>query len=143
MDDFDKIEYEQLSQDWRHRDVLTWQFPSVLILVGGVLVAQAFDLSGEHPWIRSVLLGLGAGLATCLTIALRHNLELQQRNKEAIKALLEKDEKDDKSTTTRFDFPRLGSKLLLRFSMIVCGILIVLFFGAVCDSIHCIFRSDG
>ena len=50
MKDFDQIEYEQLSQDWRHRDLLTWRFPSFLILVEGILVAQAFRLSEEHPW---------------------------------------------------------------------------------------------
>ncbi len=138
MDGFEKIEYEQLSQDWRHRDVLTWQFPSVLILVGGVLVAQAFDLSGEHPWIRSVLLGLGAGLATCLTIALGQNLRLQQANKDAIMALLGKDK-----NTTRFAFSRLGSSLLLGFSVIVCIVLIVLFFASLCGSFQCISRSNG
>lgn len=129
MDDFEKTEYEQLSQDWRHRDVLTWQFPSVLILVGGVLVAQAFGLSGEPPWIRSVPLGLGAGLATCLTIALRQNLRLQQANKDAIMALLGKDK-----YTTRFAFSRLGSCLLLGFSVIVCIVLIVLFFASLFGS---------
>ena len=134
MDDFDKIKYEQLCQDWRHRDVLTWQLPSVLILVGGVLVAQAFDLSGEHPWIRSLLLGLGAGLATCLTIALGQNLRLQGADKEAITALLQ---------DTRFGFFRLGSWLLFGFSVIVCLVLIGLFLASPGGSFQCIFRSDG
>lgn len=138
MDEFKKIEYEQLSQDWRHRDVLTWQFPSVLGLVGGVLVAQAFDLSKDHAWIRSVVLGFGAGLAICLTVALIQNLRLQQANKDAIMRLLGKDEQ-----TTRFEFAPLGSYLFLGFCVIVCVVLIVLFFGSLCGGFQCIFRGDG
>lgn len=130
MNGFVKIEYEQLSQDWRHRDVLTWQFPSVLILVGGVLVAQAFNLSREHPWIQSVLLSFGAGLAICLTVALRQNLKLQQANKDAIMALLKRANEE----STRFGFRRRGSCLLLAFSGIVCIVLIVLFFASLCGS---------
>lgn len=127
MKDFDQIEYEQLSQDWRHRDVLTWRFPSFLILVEGILVAQAFRLSAEHPWIQSVLLGLGAGLAICLTVALRQNLKLQENNADSIEKRLGKDEE-----TTRFAFCPLGSYLLLGFCVIVSIVLIGLFVASLC-----------
>ncbi len=38
-----KTEYEQVSEDWRHRDNLTWQLPSILLVVGGVALGTAFD----------------------------------------------------------------------------------------------------
>ena len=129
MNDFDQIEYEQLSQDWRHRDVLTWRFPSFLILVEGILVAQAFRLSTEHPWIQSVLLSLGAGLAICLTRALSQNLQLQQANKVAIMALFDK---DDPKKTTRFCFSSSGSSWLFVFCVIVAIFLIGLLTASLC-----------
>ena len=131
MKDFDQIEYEQLSQDWRHRDMLTWRFPSFLILVEGILVAQAFRLSAEPPWIRSVLLGLGAGLAICLTIALIQNLQLQKNNADSVEELLERANEE----STRFRFTRRGSYILLGFCVLVCFILI----GLLCASLSGVF----
>ena len=50
MSGFKKIEYEQLSQDWRHRDILTWQLPSVLVIGTGILVGEAFLDSARQPF---------------------------------------------------------------------------------------------
>ncbi len=44
MNEGEKIEYEQLSADWRHRDSLTWQMPAVLLVIAGVLVGEGFGL---------------------------------------------------------------------------------------------------
>jgi len=113
-------EYIQESNDWRHRDVLTWQLPSILVGVGGILVAQAFDLQDDAPqWIRSAILGLAAGLAFCLTVALEQNLRLQGKNATNIRHFYPQ--------TRRVGFSRTGSRLILGLSVIVCVFLIVLF----------------
>lgn len=39
----DNHDYEQLSDDWRHRDQLTWQLPSVLVAVSGALITVVFQ----------------------------------------------------------------------------------------------------
>lgn len=122
MKDFDQIEYEQTSQDWRHRDVLTWQLPSVLVIVGGILVARAFDLpKTAPPWIKNVLLGFTAFLALCLTAALLQNLILQNRNVKNLKLL-------SNEKTQRFNFRRIGSWLFFALSLLLCIFLICLFF---------------
>ncbi len=122
MKDFDQIEYEQTSQDWRHRDVLTWQLPSVLVIVGGILVARAFDLSKTAPpWIKNVLLGFTAFLALCLTVALLQNLNLQNKNVKNLKLL-------SNEKTQRFNFRMTGSWLFFALSLLLCIFLICLFF---------------
>lgn len=121
MKDFDKIEYEQISQDWRHRDVLTWQIPAVLVVVGGFLVAQAFDMSPTAPsWIKNGLLLFAAALAVCLTAALGQNLILQEIDAQNLKRIY--------SQTQRVCFRRTGSWLLFGLSVVVSVVLIVLLF---------------
>ena len=74
-------EYTEISTDWRHRDNLTWQIPSLLSAIAGGLVAAAYavDLSSPEDlrFVRLVLLGIAAGLSTCLTFALGQNLRYQ------------------------------------------------------------------
>ena len=119
-------EYIQTSHDWRHRDVLTWQLPSILVVVGGLLVAQAFDLPERAPqWIRIIILGFGAGLAFCLTWALLQNLDLQRKNTENLQKLYRQ--------TQRFRFARIGSWLLFWLSVIVFFALFAIFVWSIFD----------
>jgi hypothetical protein len=80
----EEVEYEQISEDWRHRDNLTWQIPSVIVVIGGALIAAAFTLNIKPFIIRPVLLGLGAFLSLCLTYALAQNLWYQMGSGEAL-----------------------------------------------------------
>ena len=66
-------EYREISTDWRHRDNLTWQLPSIIIIIGGTLVAAAFLFEIDPQYlilIRSTLLLFDALLSLCLTLAL-------------------------------------------------------------------------
>lgn len=120
MDDQQKLEYEQASEDWRHRDTLTWQMPAVLVVVGGVVVAEAFKLPVGTPiYIRHVLLLFALGFAFTLTVTLTQNICLQQKGSVIIKALNPK--------TKRFSFGMLGSILLLILSWAIS-----IFLGVLC-----------
>lgn len=83
---WNEIEYDQISGDWRHRDNLTWQIPSVIVTIGGALIAAAFSLNLK-PCIKSILLGFGAFLSFCLTFALAQNLWYQMGSGEALKKI--------------------------------------------------------
>ena len=111
MNDDERVEYEQLSADWRHRDSLTWQLPTVLVAAGGVLVAEAFNLKEDLVWLKSSLLLGGFLLSASLTVALLQNLSLQQKNQEAIKRI--------NPNTVRFGFTRIGSGILLSLSFLM------------------------
>ena len=69
--------YEQLSEDWRSRDRITWQLPSVLVVVGGLLLIGIFGGLGEisvDPVVRKWLLKGGLVFASLFTIMLTRNL---------------------------------------------------------------------
>ena len=74
-------EYAEISTDWRHRDNLTWQIPSLLSAIAGGLVAAAYAIYLPSPedlrCVRLVLLGIAVGLSACLTLALGQNLRYQ------------------------------------------------------------------
>ena len=74
-------EYAEISTDWRHRDNLTWQIPSLLSAIAGGLVAAAYALDLSPPAnlhrVRLALLGIAVGLSACLTLALGQNLRYQ------------------------------------------------------------------
>ncbi len=42
-------EYTEISADWRHRDNLTWQIPSLLSAIAGGLVVAAYALELPSP----------------------------------------------------------------------------------------------
>jgi len=82
-----KEEYKQISEDWRHRDNLTWQLPSVVIVIGSALTAAAFTLDIDLQYlyvIRPILLLFGGFLSLCLTYALKENLWYQIGSGEAL-----------------------------------------------------------
>lgn len=77
----DPIEYQELSADWRHRDILTWQIPTVIAAVTGFLVSKGFELIGHaNPLIIQVFFILATGFAFCSTVALWQNLRIQKKH---------------------------------------------------------------
>jgi hypothetical protein len=123
MSVWDGVEYNQISEDWRHRDNLTWQIPSVIVVIGGALIAAAFTLNIE-PCIRPVLLGFALLLSLCLTIALGQNLELQNLNGKQLKNLSKKIGKE----TQRVNFAMIGSYLLFILCILISGFLTSILF---------------
>lgn len=90
MTNWHEIEYNQISSDWRHRDNLTWQIPSVIVVVGGALIAAAFGLSIDPCWVNTVrplLLGFGTLFSLMLSIALVQNLCYQVGSGKALEKL--------------------------------------------------------
>jgi len=144
----DEVEYSQISQDWRHRDNLTWQIPSIIVAIGGGLTAAAFGLNIDPQYIcivRPILLGFGALLAGCLTFALAQNLWYQVGSGEALIRIASPKGStipNDKLRRTlnrkdfhisRWDFVKrlsvrlTGSAVLLVLCMIITSVLVALF----------------
>lgn len=74
----DNYDYKQLSDDWRHRDRLTWQLPSVLVTVSGALIAAVLEFDElKTAGVRDFLLWGGLLFAGLITIALGQNLYFQ------------------------------------------------------------------
>ena len=72
--------YEQLSEDWRNRDRMTWQIPAVLIIVGGIFVVSVFGEQfnlEEEKWIAVGLLASGLFFVWVLTVFLTRNAYFQ------------------------------------------------------------------
>ncbi len=114
-----EIEYQELSADWRHRDSLTWQMPAVIVAVVGLLASRGFELIGVvAPVIVWTIFIFTTGFAVCLTVALGQNLFIQGEGSRKLKRLYRK--------TARFDFPRVGSFLLLGLCVLLIGCLIIL-----------------
>jgi len=87
MTNWNEVEYQQISEDWRHRDNLTWQIPSIIVVIGGALITAAFALNTDPKYlciVRPILLGFGALLSLCLTFALAQNLWYQVGSGEAL-----------------------------------------------------------
>jgi HAD superfamily hydrolase (TIGR01484 family) len=60
--DFVRIEYAQVCDDWRHRDSMLWQSFAVAVAVTGFTVERAFSKEVPEPfaqWVRIVLLTVG------------------------------------------------------------------------------------
>ncbi len=72
----DNHDYEQLSNDWRHRDGLTWQLPSVLVAISGALITIVYQFN-NLAHVGNYLLWGGLFFAGLLTIALGQNLYFQ------------------------------------------------------------------
>ena len=78
---------ESLASDWRHRDQLTWQLPSVLVALSGALLTATSVWKNELADITTVLLAAGAGFAALLSFALLQNLYYQTVTEYLIEAL--------------------------------------------------------
>ena len=61
-----KIEYEQICEDWRHRDSMLWQSLAVSITLTGIIFGGAF--SKDMSWmLRSILFAL-AFILNCILL---------------------------------------------------------------------------
>lgn len=143
----DEIDFEEFYEDWRHRDRLTWQIPSVVIVVGGALIVGAY--AAEVCWqIAALVFGLGAFFAATMTTMLAQNLYYQWRDGKHLESFGKQklssprsrpipliapgEQKDDHLCTKlgRIVGPqRLGSTLLLTSCFSVFIVLFVLFVG--------------
>ena len=120
-------EYIEISADWRHRDNLTWQIPSLLSAIAGGLVAAAYAIDLPSPedlrCVRLVLIGIAVGLSACLTFALGQNLLYQIGSGIALEKLEQGIEIQRKELTRAIKPKQLGAttgeilrRLLFRLS---------------------------
>lgn len=72
-------DFNQFYEDWRHRDRLTWQIPSVVVVIGGAIIIGAYA-SGLCWQIRALVFVLGQFFATTMTVMLAQNLYYQWRD---------------------------------------------------------------
>lgn len=85
----DEIDFEQYYEDWRHRDILTWQIPAVAATVGGGIIIGSYF--AKIPWhIRALAFGLGAFFIATLTVMLAQNLYYQWRDEKHLENYGEK-----------------------------------------------------
>ena len=74
---------ELLFADWRHRDQLTWQLPSVVVAVSSALITAIFAFHVPEP-TRALLLGGGATFAGILAVMPRQNIFYQTVSEDLI-----------------------------------------------------------
>ena len=75
-------EYEQLSEDWRNRDRITWGLLGVIVIVGGLLLVGIYGSNGSNDTevqkqVKETLSWAGFSFALLCTIMLLRNLYLQ------------------------------------------------------------------
>ena len=134
-------EYSEISTDWRHRDDLTWQIPSILITIGGGLVAAAFLLEIDPQYlilVRSILLLFDALLSACLTHALGQNILYQVGSSKALEWIIEGKEKEKKILELKFRRTIKPKKDLELSRMKICKILFTDLRGSTILFILCI-----
>ena len=127
---------EALASDWRHRDQLAWQLPSILLVLAGGLITVSFG--SELAAIRTVLLWAGAAFTFLLSFALLQNLYLQTVAEDLMEAInrgenveyhpVPKRKKRFLQTMGRTLRPggKMGSTLLLAACIGVTALLIIL-----------------
>ena len=85
-DNWEKIEYSQLSEDWRHRDRLFFVIPSIIITVSGVFIGVAFGYI-TNLWIRMILLSIVVIWTFTMVITLHKNIFLKKGTEELLEKL--------------------------------------------------------
>jgi len=127
---------DEFYEDWRHRDCLTWQIPSVVVVVGGVFLAAAFATDIEEV-AQGFLLGFGIALSSFMTTMLAQNLYYQDLDmlwlsnphvpRRPIPPHISPHEGFSKRLRHVFSLKRWGSTLLLILCFGVAGGLTYLF----------------
>lgn len=75
----EEIDFEQYYEDWRHRDILTWQIPAVTVVIGSGIMIGSY--MAQIPWyVMALAFGLGAFFIATLTVMLAQNLYYQWRD---------------------------------------------------------------
>ena len=111
----DNQDYVQLSEDWRHRDQLTWQLPSVLVAVSGALITAVFQFD-KLADVRNYLLWGGLLFAGLLSIALGQNLYYQTVAEDLMDAIKNGERvKGDRIPKRRANGPGFGTLMMTCF----------------------------
>jgi len=61
-----RIEYEQICEDWRHRDSMLWQSLAVSVTLTGAVFVAVFNKDIQNPWLFRTILFLLASLLNCV-----------------------------------------------------------------------------
>jgi len=118
-----RLEYQEASDDWRHRDRLTGQMPPVVMAAFGLGFGQVYNITfaPEHEWIRVAIHVAIALLSGGLVLTLKHNLILQNQSREIITSIYRE--------TGRIGFAKVGSNTFYRLMWVAW--LLLSFFAAV------------
>lgn len=82
--DWREVEYEECSEDWRHRDRLIWATLPVAATVAAVIISVAFNATLV---IRLCILVIGVFLTVVLLISLIRHRMYQEGSQEQIRSL--------------------------------------------------------
>ncbi len=119
---FAELEYQEASEDWRHRDRLTWQLPTVLVSLVGLVMSQLYKQQPFDPkWIKVAILVMLASMSGLLVVTLKQNLLLQHNNR----AIMESISRAEDFETGRFGFSIVGSNSFYRLTWLVWILLAV------------------
>lgn len=70
--------YKQLSEDWRMRDRMTWQMPSYLVIIGGILLISLYSSQlGITGDVKCIILWIGLSFVWLIQFFLIRNIYLQ------------------------------------------------------------------
>lgn len=118
-----RLEYQEASDDWRHRDHLTWQMPPVVMAALGLGFGQVYTrtFTPEHEWIRVAILVVIAFLSGGLVLTLKQNLTLQNQSHQIITSIY--------PNTGRLGFAKVGSDAF--FHLMQAAWLLLTLFAAV------------
>ena len=128
-------EYHQLSEDWRHRDVLTWQMPVRIATIAGGSLTLAFT-TAETAILKDAYLLMGGTLVLVLSFTLLQNLWFQAGSTKSLSLILQGEtDKIPKAKGRRAISPKeLGISRTDFFKMMIVsltGSTILLFLGVI------------
>ena len=111
----DILDYKQLSDDWRHRDQLTWQLPSVLVAISGTLITIVFEFD-RLAHLQVYFLWGGLLFAGLLSITLGQNLYFQAVTKDLMDAIKNGEQvRGDRIPKRRANGPGFGAFMIRGF----------------------------
>jgi hypothetical protein len=120
-----RLEYQEASEDWRHRDRLTWQMPPVVMAALGLVFGQVYigTFAPGDEWIRVAILVVIALSSGGLVLTLKQNLSLQNQSREIITSIYR--------DSGRLGFAKVGSNTFFRL-MRGAWLTLSLFTGVEC-----------